>query len=112
MSSFLAPGLDAKEASRICMNVCRAMCCRGPLVLELAAGEVEGFVSEAEKLQVQVKLNTGAEGRGWIKFADHEGERCPMLDPQTFACRIYDLRPSRCRDFPTRQTPGCIISGG
>ena len=49
MSSFLAPGLTPGEASEICMNQCRAMCCRGPLVLELAASEVEGFVAAGQE---------------------------------------------------------------
>jgi Fe-S-cluster containining protein len=94
------------------MNQCRALCCRGPLVLELAAGETEGFAAAGEKLQVQVKVNTAADGQGWVKFADHPGEMCPMLDARTFACRIYESRPQRCREFPSRPTPGCAISGG
>lgn len=112
MSSFLAPGLTPGEASQICMNQCRAMCCRGPLVLELAAGEVAGFVAAARNLEVQVKVNTAADGQGWVKFADHPAEMCPMLDATTFACRIYESRPRRCREFPERPTPGCAISGG
>ena len=112
MSSFIVPGLTPQEASHICMNVCQAMCCRGPLILELTASEVESFVAEGRKLQVQVRVNEGMNGRGWVKFADHAGEMCPMLDAESFACRIYEHRPSRCRDFPTRLTPGCAISGG
>ena len=112
MSSFLAPGLTPREASRICMNECQAMCCRGPLLLELAASEVESFLAEGGKLQVQVKVNMAEDGQGWVKFADHPGEMCPMLDSKTYACRIYDSRPQRCREFPSRPTPGCAISGG
>ena len=33
-----------------------------------------------------------------------------MLDPDTWACRIYADRPGRCRDFPERLTPGCPLS--
>ena len=112
MASFLAPGIPPQEASRICMNECRAMCCRGPLLLELAASEVEGFVAAGKKLQVHVKVNTTVDGPGWVKFADHPGEQCPMLDSKTYACRIYQARPQRCREFPSRPTPGCAISGG
>ena len=112
MASFLAPGLTSQEASRICMNECRAMCCRGPLLLELAASEAAGFVAAGNKLEVHVKVNTAADGRGWVKFADHPGEMCPMLDPRTYECRIYESRPQRCREFPSRPTPGCAISGG
>lgn len=112
MSSFLAPGLNPQEANRICMNVCHAMCCRGPLLLELTASEVESFLTAGETLDVQVQVNTGGDGKGWLKFADHPGEMCPMLDAETFACRIYETRPQRCREFPSRPTPGCAISGG
>ncbi len=112
MPSFLAPGLSPQEASHICMNVCRAMCCRGPLILELAASEVESFLANSQKLQVQAEVNSAVDGRGWVKFADHPGEMCPMLDAKTFACRIYESRPQRCREFPSRLTPGCAISGG
>ena len=34
----------------------------------------------------------------------------PMLDPETWACRIYEHRPRRCREFPERLTPGCQLS--
>ncbi len=112
MASFLAPGLSSREAGHICMNVCRAMCCQGPLVLELAPSEVATFIAAGARLQVQVTVSAGLEGQGWVKFADHPGERCPMLDPTSSACRIYETRPHRCREFPTRPTPGCAISGG
>ena len=112
MPPYLIPGLSVQEASHICMNVCRAMCCRGPLLLELAAEELPSFVEEATMLGVELHMNRSPEGGGWVKFSDHEGERCPMLDPDTFACRIYQRRPERCREFPEKWTPGCPISGG
>lgn len=112
MPPFLVPGLGKEEASNICMNHCRAMCCRGPLLLELASEEVDSFLANGERLQVEVRLNRGMNEAAWLKFADHEGERCPMLDPDSFACRIYEDRPARCREFPVRKTPGCAISGG
>ena len=112
MPPFLVPGLSNEEASDICMNRCHAMCCRGPLLLELAPEEVEDFIANGKRLQVEVRLNRGINNAAWLKFADHEGERCPMLDPESFACRIYEQRPARCRDFPVRRTPGCAISGG
>ena len=112
MTFFLRPGLTLEQASHICMNVCRAMCCRGPLVLELAPEEVAGFVDAGASLGIDVNISKGTGGRGLVKFTDHEGESCPMLDPDTLACRIYAARPRRCREFPERPTPGCPISGG
>ena len=112
MASYLRPGLTISEASNICMNVCRAMCCRGPLLLELLPGEVPAFYENGRKLHIDLKLNVADDGRGWVRFADHPGESCPMLNPVTFQCRIYDDRPARCREFPEKQTPGCQISGG
>lgn len=112
MSPYLMPGLGPKEASKICMETCQAMCCRGPLLLALDSSEVQAFQEDAAKLGLKVTIQGGLRDGGWLKFADYEGERCPMLEPETWACRIYERRPRRCREFPERWTPGCAISGG
>ena len=112
MSFFRIPGLTAGQASRICMAECRAGCCRGPLLLELTAGEAADFKRQAVDLGVTATVAEREDGGGWVRFADYPGERCPMLDADTFACRIYGNRPGRCRNFPERKTPGCAISGG
>ena len=98
-------------ASDICMNQCRAGCCRGPIVLEITANEVARFEDQARRLGVHRQIHRSPEGGGWVRFADYPGERCPMLDAETFACRIYQDRPQRCRDFPQKLVPGCAISG-
>ena len=103
-----APGSD----SDICMNRCRAMCCRGPWVLTLAREEVQVLRGYAGDFGVKLVVREAADGSGRVRFSDHAGDRCPMLDPRTFACRIYEERPQRCREFPERPTPGCAISGG
>ena len=112
MPPYLLPGLTPQEASKICMDACRAMCCRGPLLLELDAAEISAFREKAAELGLEATIQEGSGGGGWLKFADHEGERCPMLDPGSWACRIYASRPRRCRQFPEKRTPGCAISGG
>ena len=112
MAPHLIPGLTAETASHICMEQCRAMCCRGPLVLRLTKDEVVDFKAHASRLQVESLVGEAPDGGGWVRFADHPGERCPMLDDATSACRIYEDRPQRCRDFPEKLTPGCAISGG
>ena len=112
MASFLRAGLNLAEASEICMNQCHAMCCRGPLILSLSQAESETFKAKAEEMGVEALVRQAEDGGGWLRFSEHPGERCPMLDPATFACRIYESRPQRCRSFPERMTPGCAISGG
>src|SRR5581483_1721984 len=111
MPAPLVPGLSPAAASRICMDQCRAMCCRGALILSLAAEEIAPFEDQAAALGVPLYLRPAPNGDAWVRFPDHPGERCPMLDPATFACRIYAARPQRCRAFPERPTPGCAISG-
>ena len=101
----------AEEASRICMEQCRAMCCRGPIILRLASGEVRGFQANAARLGVEARITATADGGGWLRFTDHPGDRCPMLDPEDFSCRSYADRPRRCREFPEKPEPGCAISG-
>ncbi len=112
MASYLRAGLDPAAASQICMNQCRAKCCRGAWILSLGQAETQVFQAKAEELGVEALVRPAADGGGWIRFSEHPGERCPMLDPATFACRIYESRPQRCRSFPERMTPGCAISGG
>ena len=103
--------LTAEAASRICMEECRAMCCRGPLILRLEPEEVAGFRSAAAGLGVTADISPAADGGGNLLFLDHPGEACPMLDQTTYACRIYDRRPRCCREFPRKPEPGCAISG-
>ena len=112
MAPHLIPGLTAEAASRICMEQCRAMCCQGPLVLALEAHEVQPFREQADAIGATAVVRWASDGRAWVRFDDHPGWRCPMLDPETNACRIYEHRPQRCRDFPDELTPGCAISGG
>lgn len=112
MPPFRMPGLSPASSSDICMNQCRAMCCRGPLILTLTGSELLSFERDASVLGVVLKVSKSPDGGGWVKFADHAGECCPMLDQATFACRVYATRPQRCRDFPEKLTPGCAISGG
>ena len=111
MSPSLKPGLTPEAASHVCMKYCRAMCCRGALVLSLSGDEIADFDSRADGLSVELVLVKQQSGRAWVRFSDHPGERCPMLDPSTNECRIYEHRPQRCRNFPDKPTPGCAISG-
>ncbi len=112
MAARLIPGLTAEAASRICMEQCRAMCCQGPLILTLAEDEAQAFAKRAAAIGATAIITQGDGGRAWVRFADHPGARCPMLDAETNACRIYEHRPRRCRDFPEAPTAGCAISGG
>ena len=111
MAPHLIPGLTPEDASRICMDRCKAACCRGSLILTLKGEEVAAFRGKAVALGVDVVITEGP-GGGWVRFTDHPGEHCPMLDDATSACRIYSDRPQGCRDFPQKLTPGCAISGG
>ena len=108
---FPMANLTTEAASDICMNRCKAMCCRGPLVLRLGQDEVRDFEGHAVRLGVAVRITQTTDGGGWLRFLDHPGEHCPMLDDATSACLIYQHRPKRCREFPQRPTPGCAISG-
>ena len=103
--------LTPEEASSICMDQCRAMCCRGPLILRLEPDEVAVFHREAVHLGTTVDISPAADGGGNLLFQDHPGECCPMLDQATLACRIYEQRPRVCREFPRRPEPGCAIFG-
>ena len=112
MPPHLMDGLSPVAASQICMNECRAGCCRGYLTLAMTRDEVTSFRGHADRLGVEAKITTTSDGGGWLRFPDHPGAHCPMLDDATSACRIYEDRPQRCRDFPSDQLPGCAISGG
>ena len=98
------------DDNRICINECRAMCCRGPLVIQLTFSENEFLKSTGKQLQVPVVSSVTMDGKYILKFSDHPGLHCPMLDSETSMCRIYDDRPKVCREFPLKVTPGCLIS--
>jgi Fe-S-cluster containining protein len=108
----LISGLSLEDAGRICMHQCRAMCCRGPQCLRLTSAEVAAFRNHAVSLGVPLHVIESPDGAGVVRFLDHSGEHCPMLDDPTSTCRIYPNRPSRCVEFPERPRPGCAISGG
>ena len=111
LMAHLMQSLTPEMASSICMNQCRAMCCRGPLILRLTTVEVASFQIHAQNLDVNLVITPTQDGAGWVYFSHHTGSRCPMLDEATSACRIYEERPQRCHSFPERPTPGCAISG-
>ncbi|WP_420843089.1 YkgJ family cysteine cluster protein [Geothrix terrae] len=94
------------------MHHCRAMCCRGPQCLRLTSAEVAALRNQAVHLGVAIHIIESPDGAGIVRFLDHPGEHCPMLDHSTSACRIYSSRPSPCREFPEKLRPGCAISGG
>ena len=54
--------LTPEEASRICMDQCRAMCCRGPLILRLEPDEVAAFHCEAVHLGTTADISPAAAG--------------------------------------------------
>ena len=108
--SYLKPGLTLREANTICMDQCRGQCCRGPLILHLGKNEVAEFKAMATHLGIETHISVSHYGDAWVKFSEHIGEHCPMLDPDTSQCLIYNNRPTRCRAFPEKPTPGCPIS--
>lgn len=112
MSPHLVAGLSAEAASRICKEQCGGMCCRGSLVLQLTSNEVSAFNEHAAILGVALLMTPTSDGGMWVRFSEHPGEHCPMLDASSSICRIYKDRPQRCRDFPPSFTLGCAISGG
>jgi len=107
---YLLPGLTEEAASGICRLECRAQCCRGPQFLALSPAETNDFMRRAAELGVIVQAHQAPDGRGRVRFLEHSGEHCPMLDDATSTCRIYADRPSRCREFPEKPRPGCAIS--
>ena len=108
--SYLKPGLTLREANTICMYQCRGQCSRGPLILRLEKNEVEAFKEMGAYLGIEPHISISHYGAAWVKFSEHVGEHCPMLDPDTSQCLIYNNRPNRCRAFPEKPTHGCPIS--
>ena len=109
-NSYLKPGLRLREANTICMEQCRGQCCRGALILRLGKNEVAEFKEMGAYLGIETNISVSRYGYAWVKFSEHIGEHCPMLDPDTSECLIYHNRPTRCRAFPEKPTPGCPIS--
>lgn len=92
------------------MEACRGGCCRGPLLLHLTATELPAIRAHAVRLGVPLHAREAPDGTAEVAFDAHPGGHCPMLDGASSACRIYDERPSRCREYPDRRRPDCILS--
>jgi Fe-S-cluster containining protein len=107
--SYLKKGLTEQSASLICRHECLAQCCKGPLILSLTSKEKQLFISKANDNHKSIHITDQKSG-GWLKFEDHDGHCCPMLDLVTNKCLIYDERPHRCRKFPEKPVEGCAIS--
>ena len=82
--------LTPEEASRICMDQCRAMCCRGPLILRLDPDEVAVFHREAVHLGTTADISPAADGGGDLLFLDHPGGVLP--DAGSSHLRVPHLR--------------------
>ena len=106
---YIKDGLTPEAASSICIDRSRAQCCRGPLLLSLSEEEKLTFDRKANDMNRP--LRTIPFARSWIvKFEDHQGDCCPMLDMESMKCLIYDDRPIQCKEFPSRPIKGCEIS--
>ena len=108
--SYLKPGLALRQANAICMDQCRGQCCRGPLILDLDKNEVAEFKEMAASLGIETHISVSHYGAAWVKFSEHIGEHCPMLNPDTSQCLIYNNRPARRPAFPEKPPPGRPIS--
>ena len=107
--SYLKPGLTVEAASSICIERCGAQCCQGPLILCLSEEEKLVFYNTADRTYIHLAMTPS--GESWlVKFQDHQGSRCPMLDSETKKCLIYEDRPKQCRAFPSGPIEGCEIS--
>ena len=73
MASYLMPGLTGEIASRICMTECKAMCCRGPLILELTEAEIEDFEERAAPILPEKRAEEGGSGS---PITTASGARC------------------------------------
>lgn len=72
------------EPNKTCAN-CQACCCRLEVLLITDTGVPEHFIDiDAWDGQVMARLEDG-----W----------CAALDRETLLCKIYDNRPSICREF-------------
>lgn len=63
-------------------------------------------VSEGLKQRI---IEHDAEHRGLSAVGRYDGRvPCPMLDPDTWFCRIHDARPLTCRSLHSSDKPACI----
>lgn len=104
----LLASIDAAmaEAARRGGVVCRLGC------TECCRGEFELTALDVARLRAGLaRLAPEAKARVLGRVAAHTGgddELCPVLDPSTGACELYEARPVTCRAFgaATRTTEG------
>ena len=70
--------IDPGEVSNICISQCKAMCCRGPLILSLTNDEFVEFERYSGKLDLDIKpiqRDDGTIGITFLQLVHQEKER-------------------------------------
>jgi Fe-S-cluster containining protein len=102
------PGWVQPPSRALCVEQCRAACCRAPGSIELDGWELDSLRgSTPQTLIVYAELETPQVQRYRLNFSDHGGQ-CPMLADDA-TCRIYVNRPACCHAFPSQPDPRCAV---
>ena len=88
----------------LCVEQCRAACCRAPGSLVLSEREAQRLA-----MRVPGALTLYHEGgnRHRLNFSDHGGQ-CPALNDDS-TCRVYADRPVACHHYPSMPDPRCAV---
>ena len=91
----------------LCVERCRAACCRAPGSVVLSHHEANRMA-----LRSPTPLHLYDEGgnRLRLNFSDHDGH-CPMLEADA-RCRIYSDRPVACHRYPSQPELRCAVWPG
>lgn len=62
--------------------------------------EIEGIAQHLDKPIGEIRLMHTRPARGRTSLTEFANGDCTFFDPQTRRCRIYQVRPQQCRNWP------------
>ena len=84
---------------------CKAMCCSEIFVTEFEYDDDKGRIAKIAKhlgMSEEQFRDQYMENASYVskKMIEKENRQyCAFIDPETFKCTIYDVRPKTCIDF-------------
>jgi Fe-S-cluster containining protein len=80
-----------------------------PEAFYLAQHIETAFAPDVSKALQQRIVDHDRKNRGLSAVGRYEGHiPCPMLDPDTWFCRVHDARPLTCRSLHSSNKPACV----
>ena len=99
-----------------CKNGCSHCCSMNVYIFDFEASIIADYLqdnfTEAEIEEIKQKANQKNETTSQLSYQDKINYRfpCSLLNQETGSCRVYDVRPTKCRAFNSTSVANCIAA--